>query len=265
MLRIPVRAVLSAIVFLGIGLAGASAQDPNNPNLPPLLPPQPPPEPIPEVALVGTLDTHPIRRGTPGPNWVVADTTVLPRDRKGIWVLEFQFRPMRMIEVDVPGKGRRRIHYIYYRVVNRTGEPRRFVPQFTLVDDKGKAYEDAVLPQAVKNIQAREAPQIELLGAVSVMGMIPPSTKEGVDDAVYGVALWDNVDFNADSFSVFVRGLSDGYQVFTPAQGKPFTGFKSIRIDFQRPGDARNPHENEIRLAEPPFDWTYYPSPQRKG
>ena len=43
-----------------------------------------------------------------------------------------------MIEVEIPGKGRRMVHYLYYRVVNRTGKPRRFVPQFTLVDDKGR-------------------------------------------------------------------------------------------------------------------------------
>lgn len=277
MLRKTFRATRLAIVLSALG-TGASAfaqdekkqpepqpgdaapQQPVNPNLPPLLPKPPSPDPIPEVELVGTLPTHPIRRGTPGPNWVQADATALPKDREGIWILEFAFRPMRMIEVDIPGKGRRMVHYLYYRVVNRTGKPRRFVPQFTLVDDKGKRYDDVVLPLAVKNIQAREDPRIDLLGAVNVMGMIPPSTKEGVDDAVYGVAIWDSVDFHADSFKVFVRGLSDGFQVVQPpGDAKPFTRFKSLRIDFQRPGDARKPNEREIRLMDPPFDWVYYP------
>ena len=45
--------------------------------------------------------------------------------------------------------------------------------------------------------------------------MIPPSTKEGIDDAVYGVAVWEGVDPKADRFSIYVRGLSDGYQVVT--------------------------------------------------
>lgn len=234
-------------------------QAPVNPNLPPRLPDQPGPDPIPEVALVGTLETHPLRRGSLGPNWFAAEATVLPLDREGIWVLEFSYRPVRMIEVDIPGKGRRMVHYLYYRVVNRSGKPRRFVPQFTLIDDQGKRYDDVVLPQAVKNIQAREDPRIELLGAVNVMGMIPPSTKEGVDDAIYGVAVWDTLDFKADSFKIYVRGLSDGSQTVNPPDGaKPFTRFKALRLDFVRPGDDRRPNEREIRIGDPPSEWTYF-------
>lgn len=261
MLRSCLRAAIAASVLLGSGFGAASAQDavPVNPNLPKVLEKPPAPEPIPEVALVGTLATHPVRRGTPGPNWIVADSETLPLDRKGIWILDFAFRPMRMIDVDVPGKGRKRVHYLYYRVVNHTGKPRRFVPQFSLVDDQGKRYDDVVLPQAVKNIQAREAPQTELLGAVSIMGMLTPSTKEGIDDAVYGVAIWDKVDLNADAFKVYVRGLSDGYQIVQPPENaKPVTKFKTLRIDFQRPGDALKAHENEIHLLDPPFEWIYF-------
>jgi len=274
--RTSLRATLVAIVLSALGTGPVFAQDPKdqpgqdpnnqapapggNPNLPTPIENLPKPDPVPDFPLAVTLETHPVRRGTPGPNWIAADATALPKDRPGIWILEFTFRPVRMMEVEIPGKGRRMVHYLYYRVVNRTGKPRRFVPQFTIVDDKGKRSDDVVLPRAVKNIQAREDPRIDLLGAVNVMGMIPPSTKEGVDDAVYGVAVWDNLDFNADSFKVYVRGLSDGFQVVQPpGDAKPFTRFKALRIDFQRPGDARRPNEREIRLMDPPFDWVYYP------
>jgi len=264
-----------AILGLGAGMAGAQEpkeepkQDPqeqqpaaknDNPNLPKLLENLPKPDPIADVPLGPTLPTHPIQRSVPGPSWIPVDAAALPLDRKGIWILEFTYKPVRMIDVDIPGKGRRRVHYLYYRVVNRSGKPRMFVPQFTLVTDEGKRYEDVVLPQAVKNIQAREDPTKELLGAVSIMGMIPPSTKEGVDDAVYGVAVWDTVDFKADAFKVFVRGLSDGFQVVTPPDGsKPYTRYKAVRLDFTRPGDERQPNEREIRVVDPPFEWVYYP------
>jgi hypothetical protein len=247
------------VAVFGLGAGVIQAQEPVNPKLPPTLPPQPGPEPIPPVTLGPTLPTHPVRKGDPGPSWITVDAAALPLDRPGIWILDFAFKPVRMIDVEVGGK-RRKVHYMYYRVVNRTGKPRMFVPQFTLVTDTGKVVQDAVIPQAVKNIQAREDPTKELLGAVSVMGMIPPSTKAGVDDAVFGVAIWDTVDLKADAFKIFVRGLSDGNQVVQPPEGaKPFRRDKAVRIDFTRPGDERNPNEREIRLMDPPYDWAYYP------
>ena len=217
------------------------------------------PEPIPAFQL-SDLKTIPIRREIPGANWVVADASPLPKDPEGIWVLEFSFKPVRLIEVDIPNKGRRKVHYLYYRVVNRTGKARRFVPQFTLVADDGKRSEDVVLPLAAKKIQAKEDPTKDLSGAVQVMGELPASIKNGVDDAFYGVAIWDDVDFRADSFQVYVRGLSNAYQAVEPAAGTdPVTRYKALRLDFTRFGDERNPHSREIRLGEPAYEWTYFP------
>ena len=59
--------------------------------------------------------------------------------QEGIWVLDFAFKPLRIRTVDIPGKGRRQVHYLYYRVVNRTGTPRMFVPQFIMVNEKQEA------------------------------------------------------------------------------------------------------------------------------
>ena len=151
---------------------------------------------------------------------------------------------------------------MYYRVVNRTGKPQMFVPQFSLIDDAGKRYDDVVLPQAVKNIQAREDPRISLVGAVTVMGMIPPSTKEGIDDAVYGVAVWDTVDFKADAFKVYIRGLSDGYQIvqppeggkasYTPLQGHPHR----LHSD---PATNASPTNGRSASVTRRSEWVYYP------
>jgi len=226
-----------------------------------------PPEPIPAVTLGPMLKTHPIQRNETGfvangkgafnIRWV--DAGVLPRDRAGIWVLDFAFRPLRIVTID-DAKGRRNVHYLYYQVVNRTGQPRFFVPQFTLITDTGKRYEDTVLPQAVKVIGNREDPLItNLYGAVNITGMIPPSNKQGVEDAVFGVAIWEGVDPHADKLTIFVRGLSDGYRPDpAPAPGgKPVVRYKALQIDFQRRGDEHDLKEREISLAEPPFDWTY--------
>ena len=176
-----------------------------------------------------------------------------------IWVLDFAFKPLRIRTVEIPGKGRRPIHYLYYRVVNRTGKPRMFVPQFIMVNETGEAVRGPVIPQAIPLIQAREDATIPLLGAVNIMGIIPPSTKEGVDDAVFGVAVWDEVDPKADRFSIYVRGLSDGYkEIPDPKGGKPIVKYKTLRIDFIRRGDERNISEKEIELNEPPYEWVYW-------
>ncbi len=184
----------------------------------------PPPTPVPLVTLGPTLKTHPIRRTDGGyqnlltnktqfnERWI--DASVLPRDKKGIWVLDFAFRPLRITTIE-DEKGRRDVHYMYYQIINKTGDPRMFVPQFTLVTDTGKRYEDTVLPKAVDKIKLREDPTVaKLYGAVDVMGMVPTSSKQGVEDAVFGVAIWEGIDPQADKLTVFVtrplRRLPDG-------------------------------------------------------
>ena len=149
-----------------------------------------PPE-IPKVDLVPALPTVTVRHDRPDFNVQMVNASLLPRDKEGIWVLDFAFKPLRIRTVEIPGKGRRPVHYLYYRVVNRTGKPRMFVPQFIMVNEEGKRFEDQVIPQVIPLIQAREDATIPVLGAVDIMGIIPPSTKEGVDDAVFGVAVWD--------------------------------------------------------------------------
>jgi len=264
-----IRVVSIALACLALGMTSVRAQEPPEKAKPepaadaekPAAAAQeelPGPDPIPEFKLPA-LATTPVRRGAPAFNVQMVDASLLPRDKEGIWVLDFAFKPVRMITTEVPGKGRRQVHYLYYRVVNHSGQPRNFVPQFSLVTDTGHRYEDTVLPLAVKSIQAREDPTIPLLGAVNIMGTIPPSTKVGIDDAVFGVAVWEGVDPKADRFNVYVRGLSSGYQLVSPPEGeKPVVRHKTLRIDFIRRGDDRNLTEREIQLLDPPYEWIYW-------
>jgi hypothetical protein len=260
----PVRKSLSRWVFgaLAFGLLGspaAQAQDATPLKMP---------DPIPPATLGPNLPTHPVRKTAAGfvneanskqvfnERWI--DASLLPGEQ-GIWVLDFAFKPVRILNIDIPGKGRRQVHYMYYQVVNHTGKPRMFVPQFSLLPDTGERVEDAAIPKAVELIQTREDPTIKLLGAVNIMGVIPASTKQGIDDAVFGVAIWDNVNPAADKFSVFVRGLSDGYKE-EEVEGKKekVTKYKTIRIDFIRRGDQFQLKEREIQLLDPAFEWIYW-------
>ena len=211
------------------------------------------------------LKTHPIQRSTTGfvnqangkaafgERWVEA--VVLPRDRQDIWVLDFAYRPLRIVTID-DSKGRRNVHYLYYQVINRTDQPRFFVPQFTLVTDTGKRYEDTVLPKAVKVIGNREDPLItNLYGAVNITGMVPVSNKQGIEDAVFGVAIWEGIDPHADKLAIYIRGLSNGYRTDpAPVEGaKPVVRYKALELDFIRRGDEHDLKEREITPAEPPL------------
>jgi hypothetical protein len=217
------------------------------------------PEPISDFKPLPTLRTIPVPHDRLTFNVQMVSTALHHRDRQGIWILDFAFKPLRIKSVELPGKGRRQLHYLYYKVVNRTGKPRMLVPQFIMVNEQGKKFEDAVVPQAIPAIQAREDPTIPLLGAVNIMGMIPPSSKPDVDDAVYGVAVWENWDPKADRYSIYVRGLSDGYKETPgPNGGKPVVKYKTLKIDFIRRGDEYNISEKEIELADPPYEWIYW-------
>jgi hypothetical protein len=136
-------------------------------------------------------------------------------------------------------------------VVNRTGKPRAFAPQFIMVNEVGQKFEDEVIPEAIPLIQLREEPTIPLRGAADIIGTIAPSTERNVDDAVFGVACWENWDPKSERFSIYVRGLSDG-RVEVPAAGgaKPAAKAKALRIDFVRQGDNQ--------LADPPYEWVYW-------
>ena len=89
-------------------------------------------------------------------------------------------------------------------------------------------------------------------------------TKSGVDEAVYGVAVWEMDDSiaSADSFKVYVRGLSNGSYPDKLKDGTPIVRYKTLRIDFSSPGDPVNRNEWEIRLLDPPYKWDY-PDPIR--
>jgi len=217
------------------------------------------PEPVPPFNLDRTLKTVPVPHDRPAFNVQMVDASLLPRDKQGIWVLDFKFKPLRIRTVDIPGKGRRQIHYLYYMVMNRTGKPRMFVPQFIMENEKKQRFEDEVIPQAVPIIQQREDPTIPLVGAVDIVGTIPPSTRPNVDDAVFGVACWDKWDPRSDRFSIYVRGLSDGFvEVPSESGGKPTARYKTLKIDFIRRGDEHNLNEKEIQLADPPYQWVYW-------
>ncbi len=207
--------------------------------------------------------------------------------RRQIWALEFGFKPLRMISVDLPGRdgsvASRQVWYLVYYVKNngrqlnpapqkdaqgneiftteRVDHTVRFFPSFIIqCHDVGQAYLDQVLPLAVERIRMREDPRHALYNSVSISDISIPVSTASEDHSVWGVATWVGVDPRSDFFSLYVQGLTNAYRwqdpenAFQPGD-PPGTGrrlsFKTLQLNFWRPGDAINPEEREFRFGVP--------------
>jgi len=189
------------------------------------------------------------------------------------WIIdEFVIVSPRMITVDVPGKqpSRRMYLYMLWRVTNRGETPRHCVPGYTLVDDRGGVYIDIIAPKAQRAIQAREDPLRPLENSISAIRMLEGSKEEGLENSLYGVALWDatplpdppagqrrtTIDPKLNSFDILVSGLSNGFKMLEdPATGQKKIQRKTLQLKFARPGDEFRPHEREVRYLG--HEWIY--------
>jgi hypothetical protein len=217
--------------------------------------------------------------------------------RRDIFCLEFSFKPLRLIEVDVPtasGTQRKLVWYLVYRVRNTgqvlrpveekdgvftakeaKGEPVRFLPQLVLESQDRladgqrvpKAYLDRVIPAAVVAISKRETPGHMLLNSVEMAEQPIPVSDERIDRSVWGVATWTDIDPRIDFFSVYVGGLTNAYRwkdtpnVYKlgdqPGKGRQFAR-KTLQLNFWRPGDELLPSEREFRFGVPPENANLY-------
>jgi hypothetical protein len=209
-----------------------------------------------------------------------------------VWCLELAFKPLRMIEVDVPqpnGRMQRKlVWYMVYRVRN-TGagltaevkpdgsfvtaeegtEPIRFLPQLVLASQDrtaageplGKAYLDRVIPAAIEPIRLREFSSGRLLNSVEVAKQQLRVEAGRTQRGVWGVAMWEDVDPELDFFSIYVGGLTNAYRWEDPdgayqlgdAPGKGrLFARKKLQLNFWRPGDAIEQDEREVRYGAAP-------------
>jgi len=180
-----------------------------------------------------------------------------------IWNLEFTFKPIRFLQVDVPGPDGQVEHklvwYMVYQVRNLGDQPVDFIPYFVLQSRDGKRfYPDRVIPAAVPLIQRREDGRRELADSATIAGPIPP-TDEGEDNGTWGVVTWTDIDPRTDFFSVYVNGLTNAYRWEDTPEGRKFAR-KTLQLNFWRPGDEFDQHEKEIRLGAPgevDYRWLY--------
>jgi len=198
-----------------------------------------------------------------------------------LYVMEVYFKPMRQVVVEVtdPKTGHKKneyIWYITYRAINRQlairapGNPPvndldkpiippRFIPEFTLITtdtDEPKIYRDEVIPEAIAYINKRERGNYK--STVNAVTDVPPATPPNSPDdkVLYGVATWRGIDPDADRYTVFMTGFSNGLKKITAADGTVSIQTKTIQTKYWRPGDRFEQKEPEIRIEGTP-QWMY--------
>ncbi len=72
--------------------------------------------------------------------------------------------------------------------------------------------------------------------------------QEALQNAVYGVAVWRNVDARADFLSVVMSGFSNAYRI-TGSGDSRVVEEKVIVQKFERPGDEYEQDEKEFRFV----------------
>ena len=92
---------------------------------------------------------------------------------QNVWTLQFAFKPVRFIQVDVPdADGRvqpKLVWYLLYHVKNISKVPVKFIPVFSLLNrETGLTYPDQLIPVAIPYIQRREDPNRKLLNTIEI-------------------------------------------------------------------------------------------------
>jgi hypothetical protein len=214
---------------------------------------------LPGVALAQRV--NPNERAAPQLTNVEDKDDIHKPDSK-IWVLDFKFYDPRLITVDIPGRGRKICWYLKYQVINNTGQPRTFVPDFVIVtpDKPGGVYHDQVLPKVQEAIRQVEDPTgyLDIKNSVTIASKpIPASRPNAAPQPVTGVAIWDDIDPEANRITIFVSGLSNGWSLAEiPPDNKQIVRRKTLQLNFKRLGDQYFQHAGEIRFL-PPIEWVY--------
>lgn len=178
------------------------------------------------------------------------------------YTLNFAYITPRITKIKTPDKGERTVWYMPFYVMNKTGAPRQFVPEFELVckDPDGPVFNslDEAQPSVVEALAKMEDPDnvrkyktTVAIGKDKIPVALPNTYAES--QAVYGIAVWLDVPekVNPNNFSVYVTGLSDGLakkEVEEKGQTNVVISRKTLQLDFKRPSASRTDKADDIKV-----------------
>jgi hypothetical protein len=169
--------------------------------------------------------------------------------RHEVWALQFKFKPVRMIFVDVPQPTgmmqRKLIWYMVYSVSNTGKEmvpvkdaqlpyeneladkqkvyeikyvdkPIHFIPEFLLegrnrLNEKDKGAFTKAYPDRVIPV-ADAAIQVREAYGQKLLSSVEMNREIAVGQTLWGVATWEDIDPKIVQFSVYVTGLTNAYR-----------------------------------------------------
>ncbi len=163
------------------------------------------------------------------------------------WDLEFSYDKPRPIAVKGLDGRMHWFWYLPYKVVNRTGQDRMFVPEFTIATDEGDIIAAGRgVPSAVYDAIAQRMNNPLLESPARIVGKI----RQGNDNAKEGVAIWPAFEADITRLTVFVGGLSGETQlVDVPGQDQPTLTSKTLMIDYDLPGRPADPQDQPVTAA----------------
>src|SRR5439155_7237643 len=99
---------------------------------------------------------------------------------------------------------------------------------------------------------------LKLKNSVTIAGEpIPVSKADAAPRTVTGVAIWDDVNPDANRYSIFVSGLSNGWSLAeVPPDNKQVVRRKTLQLNFKRLGDRYYQRSGEIHFVAP-VEWVY--------
>jgi RNA polymerase sigma factor (sigma-70 family) len=170
-------------------------------------------------------------------------------ETKSLWNLDFRFKDLRLVMVDGrhQGQARKAVWYCWYEVSNPTDEAHTFIPDFELVA-ADKVYDDTVLPGVQEAVRRIEDPEqaLDMKNSVTIANkpILPSKRTADENKSMVGLALWEGVDPDAKSVTLFVSGLSNDWS----SDGDTVRR-KTLKLRFKRVG-------NEMRPTGP-AEWVY--------
>jgi len=126
------------------------------------------------------------------------------------------------------------------------------------IDELNHGIREAIFRREV----ARRGQNLKLHNSVEaiqeVQPPVPANDPDALSHAVYGVAVWRNVDPATDFFTITMSGLTNAYRISTDANGQQVVEEKVVIQKFTRPGDEFLPTELEFQVNQDPV-WEYRP------
>jgi hypothetical protein len=183
----------------------------------------------------------------------------VPYDKLDTWTMGFAYYPVRIAELDVPGKGKQIVWYMIFDVWNKSGSPQLIVPEFTIVSKdltNPGSFTDEPSPSLLKQIVAIEDPKnlYNIKSSTAIMkDKIPVTKADSFPNFVRGVAIWTNAPSqaaNMNKFSVYVSGISNGLVENETTEGSIVVRRKTLQIDFIKPTDNRNIKIDDIKVDD---------------